>query len=91
MMKAMVPAGVAALALAVLAATNPDESAHTRAMVAHAKQTCWDNRMAKVVCGGVVSFASLALAYDDHLLYSTAHLGNVETLGLFGRVMVVSE
>lgn len=83
---------VAAVAvLAVLAATNPDETAHTRAMVAHAKQTCWDTRMAKVVCGGAVSLASLALSYDDHLLYSTAHLGHVETLGLLGRVTVVSE
>lgn len=91
MMKAMVPAGVAALALAVLAATNPDETAHTRAMVAYAKQTCLDSRMVKAMCGGAMSLASLALAYDDHLLYSTAHLGNVETLGVFGRVMVVSE
>lgn len=91
MIKVMWPAGATALLLAVLVASNPDETAHTRAMVAYAKQTCLDNRMVKAMCGGAMSLASLALTYDDHLLYSTAHLGEIETFGVFGRVMVVSE
>ncbi|HLO75954.1 MAG TPA: hypothetical protein VK196_05805 [Magnetospirillum sp.] len=91
MMKAAVPAGVATLLLAVLAATNPSEPAHTRALVEHAKKSCLDNRLVKEMCGGVASLASLALIYEDHMLYSTAHVGDLETVGVLGRVMVVRD
>lgn len=90
MLKLALPTGLAAV-LAVLAASNPSETAHTRALVDHARHTCLDNRLVKDVCGGFASLASLALAYDDHLFYSTAHVGKVETVGVFGRVMVLSE
>lgn len=90
MLKLAFPA-CAALLVAVMAATNPDETAHARALVNHAKQNCWDNSLAREMCGGMASLANLTLSYDDHLFYSTARVGDVDTLGLFGRVMVVSE
>lgn len=90
MLKVALPTGLAAM-LAVLAASNPSETAHTRALVDHAKRNCLGNPLAKEVCGGFASLASLALAYDDHLFYSTAHVGNVETVGVVGRVFVVEQ
>ncbi|MGE5477564.1 MAG: hypothetical protein ACM3Q1_12970 [Bacteroidales bacterium] len=90
MLKVALPAGLAAL-LAVLAASNPPETAHARALVEHAKKNCLNNNLVREMCGGVASLATLALAYDDHMFYSTAHVGNVNTFGLLGRVMVVSE
>lgn len=90
MLKVMVPAG-AAVMLAALAATNPDQTAHTRALVDHAKQSCGSNLLVKEVCGGFAGLAGLGLSYDDHLFYSTAHVGEIETVGVLGRVMVVSE
>ncbi len=90
MLKIMVPAGAAAFLLA-LAATNPSEDAHTRAMVEHARGTCGDAQLVKGLCGGIASLAAgLSLHYEDHLLYSTAELGDIRTLGLLGRVMVIS-
>lgn len=90
MLKVALPTGLAAV-LAVLAASNPSETAHTRALVDHAKRNCLDNRVVREMCGGFASLAGLALTYDDHLFYSTAHVGNVETVGALGRVVVVSE
>lgn len=91
MLRILAPLGAAGV-LVALAATNPPESAHTRAMVDHARATCGDARLLKGVCGGLASVAAgLSLHYEDHLLYSTAELGDIRTLGLFGRVMVVSE
>jgi hypothetical protein len=77
--------------LAVLAATNPDEPAHARAVVAHAKDACADNGAVRALCGGLASLATLAVAYDDHVLYSTARIGEVKTVGALGRVVVLSE
>lgn len=85
MLKLMVPA--AAVVLAVLAATNPREEAHARAMVQHARQACGDG--VRLLCGGLASLATLAIDYDDHLLYSTARVGEVETIGVLGQVVVV--
>lgn len=91
MMRVLAPLG-AACVLVAMAATNPAETAHTRAMVEHARATCGDAQLLKGVCGGLASVAAgLSLHYDDHLLYSTAELGKTRTLGLFGRVIVVSE
>lgn len=90
MLKIALPAGLAAV-LVVLAASNPSETAHTRALVGYAKHNCLDNRLVKEMCGGFASLASFALVYDDHLFYSTAHVGNVETVGVLGRVTVVNE
>ena len=86
----MVVAGTVLL-LAVLAATNPSETAHTRALVEHAKRSCADNRFIREMCGGVASLASLALEYDDHLFFSTARVGTMKTLGVLGHVYMVSE
>lgn len=90
MLKLAIPTG-AALLVTAMAATNPDETAHVRALVDHAKRNCWDSSLAREMCGGMASLASLALSYDDHLLYSTARVGSVDTVGVLGRVMVVSE
>lgn len=90
MLKIAVPAGLA-LALAVLAATNPSEQAHIRALVEHARANCLDNRLVREMCGGVASLATLALHYDDHLFYSTASIGGIRTIGVLGHVTVVSE
>lgn len=89
MIKVMVPAAIALLA--ALAATNPREDAHARAMVEHAKQRCGDAEIARLLCGGATALASLGVVYDDHLLYSTARLGDTETVGVMGRVVLVSE
>lgn len=89
MIKLMVPA--AAGVLAVLAATNPREDAHARAMVSHSQKTCGDNQMARLLCGGATALASLGVAYDDHLLFSTARLGKTETVGVLGQVVVIRE
>lgn len=86
----MVVAGTALL-LAVLAATNPSETAHTRALVEHAKQSCADNRFIREMCGGVASLASLTLEYDDHLFFSNARVGGLKTLGVLGHVYTISE
>lgn len=87
MLKLALPIGLAAF-MAVLAASNPSETAHTRALVDHAKHTCLDNRLVKEMCGGMASLASLALTYDDHLFYSNAHVGHVDTFGVLGKVFV---
>jgi hypothetical protein len=89
MIKVLVPAVLALLA--VMAATNPDEPAHARAMISHAKGACTDNGMVRALCGGLASLATLAVAYDDHLLFSTARIGDMKTIGALGRVVVVSE
>lgn len=90
MLKVALPAGFAAF-LAVLAASNPPEAAHARALVEHAKKNCLNNSVVREMCGGVASLATLALAYDDHMFYSTAHVGNVNTVGLLGQVFVSAE
>lgn len=89
MIKLMAPA--AAGMLAVLAVTNPHQDAHARAMVNHAQKGCGDNAMARLVCGGATALASLGVAYDDYLLFSTARLGDTETLGVLGQVLVITE
>lgn len=90
MIKVMVPAGVAVLG--VLAATNPHEDGHVRALVERAKQHCADGgQVGRTLCGGATALATLGLRYDDHLLYSTARLGEVETVGALGQVIVVRE
>ncbi|HTH18242.1 MAG TPA: hypothetical protein VL974_16410 [Magnetospirillum sp.] len=90
MLKVIVPAG-AVLIVAGLAATNPHEDAHARALVQNARKTCGDVAIAKALCGGAVALASVGLRYEDHLFYSTARLGDVHTLGVAGQVMVLSE
>lgn len=90
MLKMVVPAA-AGLLLAALAATNPSETAHTRALVEHAKKRCIDNRFVRGMCGGIASLASLALQYDDHLFFSNARVGDSETLGVLGHVYFLSE
>lgn len=87
MLKMVVPAG-AALLLVVLAATNPSETAHTRALVEHAKNGCVDNNFIREMCGGVASLASLTLDYDDHLFFSSARIGGMKTLGVLGHVYI---
>ncbi|MBC7952256.1 MAG: hypothetical protein H7Z12_10630 [Rhodospirillaceae bacterium] len=89
MIKLMVPA--AAGVMAVLAATNPHEDAHARAMVSHSQKGCGDNAMARLMCGGATALASLGVAYDDYLLFSTARLGHTETVGVLGQVVVIKE
>lgn len=82
MIKIMVPTMAV---LVALAATNPREDAHARQMVVSARQHCG------LLCGGVVALASPAVEYDDHLLFSTARLGDTQTVGALGRVVVVTE
>jgi hypothetical protein len=89
MIKLMAPAAVGVLA--VLAATNPHEDAHARAMVNHSQQGCGDNAMARLMCGGATALASLGVVYDDYLLFSIARLGRTETVGVLGQVVVVSD
>lgn len=90
MIKVMVPAGVAVLG--VLAATNPHEDGHARALVERAKQHCSESgQVGRALCGGATALATMGLDYNDHLLYSTARLGDVETVGALGQVVVVRE
>lgn len=89
MLKMMIVAVVGLLVAAL--ATNPDETAHSRAMVQHVKAKCADNTMARALCGGVASLATMGVVYEDHILYSSARMGEIETLGVFGKVMVVDE
>ncbi|MBC7907987.1 MAG: hypothetical protein H7Y60_14750 [Rhodospirillaceae bacterium] len=89
MIKLMVPA--AAGVLAMLAATNPHEDAHARAMVSNSQQGCGDNAMTRLLCGGATALASLGVVYDDYLLFSTARLGQTKTVGALGQVVVIKE
>lgn len=90
MIKVAVPSAVAAMVVA-MAATNPHEDAHARAIIAHSQQNCGDNKLSRLLCGGATALASLGLVYDDHLLFSTARLGHTETVGALGQVFVVKE
>lgn len=81
---------VVALLVAALA-TNPDEAAHSRAMVQYVKNKCANDVMARALCGGMASLATMGVAYQDHILYSSARMGEIETVGAFGKVVVVSE
>lgn len=82
MTKLMVPA---LAVVAALAATNPSEDAHTRQMVVSARNS------SGLLCGGVVALASRAVEYNDHLLFSTAQLGDSQTVGVLGKVLVVQD
>lgn len=88
MIKLMVPAGVAVFA--ALAASNPHEDSHARALIDHARQKC-GGTLAGALCGSVAALATRGVSYEDHLFYSTARLGPVETMGALGQVVVVSE
>ena len=91
MFRFLAPAGAAGVLFA-LAATNPPETAHVRAVVDHARGNCGDSRVIKGLCGGLASLAAdMSLRYEDHLLYSTAQVGDIQTVGIFGRVVVLSE
>lgn len=86
MWKVMMPAfGL----VAALAATNPNELAHSRQLVSHAQDLCGTNELKRVLCGGVTALAATGMRYDDHLLYSTAALGETRTVGVLGRVLVM--
>lgn len=74
--------------VAVLALTKPTEQAHAQRLVEHAKESCGDNALSRALCGGVASIATAGLRYDDHLLYSTAELGDNRTIGALGQVLV---
>lgn len=86
MWKVMVPA---LAVVAALAATNPNEHAHSRQLVTHARDACGDHELRRVLCGGVTALAVAGMRYDDHLLYSTAALGDTRTVGVLGKVVVM--
>lgn len=89
MLKVVLPVG--AVLLFAMVATNPSEGDHTRVLAAHMKRVCWDVRAAKPQCPDHLSSTHFGVVYDDRLLYSSARLGEVETLGLFGQVMILSQ
>ncbi|HSV29140.1 MAG TPA: hypothetical protein VLL76_06260 [Candidatus Omnitrophota bacterium] len=74
---------------AVLAATNPRQDDHARKLVEHAQQGCAENPLGKLLCGGMAALASPTIDYRDHVVFSTARLGESETLGVLGKVMVI--
>lgn len=76
-------------AFALLAATNPHEDQHARALIEHARQGCADNALGKLLCGGMAALAAPSIGYGDHLVFSTASLGQSESIGFLGRVFVM--
>jgi hypothetical protein len=88
MWKVMMPA---LAVVAALAATNPNEYAHSRHMVVHARDSCGGNPLNRMLCGGIAALASAGLRYDDYLLYSTAELGETRTIGVLGKIVVVGD
>lgn len=77
---------------AALAASNPKEDDHARRIVDHARQGCERaGDLGKLMCGGVAVLATTGMEYADHMVFSTARLGDTETLGVLGRVMVVRD
>ncbi|MEW5729724.1 MAG: hypothetical protein AB1918_17980 [Pseudomonadota bacterium] len=77
---------------AALAASNPREEHHARRMVERASQDCGRaGDLGRLMCGGMASLATAGMEYRDHVVFSTARLGSVETLGVLGRVLVVAE
>lgn len=85
--------GLAALILfAAMAATNPHEDGHARAMVERAEQSCTGGgEIGSALCGGAASLATMGIHYEDHLIYSTARLGGVETFGMLGQVFIINK
>lgn len=78
-----------ATVVAVLAATNPGEDAHRVHLTDHLRAACGENPVARMLCGGMAELAAANVRYRDFGLFSTARLGDAETLGLLGVVMVV--
>lgn len=78
-------------AFAALAATNPRQNAHAKVMIAHADKICGGETMGRFLCGGLTALASAGIEYDDRLMFSTARLGEVETIGILGQVVVLGQ
>lgn len=76
-------------AFAALAATNPRQPAHVKAMVGHAEENCGGEAMGRFLCGGLATLASAGVDYDDRLVFSTSRLGGIETIGILGQVVVL--
>lgn len=77
---------------AALAASNPREDHHARRLVEHAGQHCGRaGDLGRLMCGGMATLATAGMEYRDHVVFSTARLGSVETLGVLGQVLVVTE
>lgn len=74
---------------AILAATNPREDEHARALIGHARQGCADSALGKLLCGGMAALASPSIDYRDHMAFSTAGLGDSQSIGVLGRVFIV--
>lgn len=77
------------VASAGLAATVPGAEAHRRTVVDHIALRCGESSFVKALCGGVISFAAANLHYQDFRLFSVGRIGEVETLGALGAVVVV--
>jgi hypothetical protein len=82
---------MAGLAAVAMAATNPTPQDHRRIVVEHAVEHCGDSAFVRALCSGIVDFAATHLAYRDWRLFSTGQLGNMETFGALGYVVVVRE
>lgn len=80
---------LALAAFAALAATNPKQDDHARKLVEHAQQGCAENALGKLLCGGMAALSTPAIEFTDNIVFSTARLGDAETVGVLGRVMVV--
>ena len=79
------------VALAVgLAVTNPTEEQHQREMVSHLRANCLSAAQSRPRCGAALK-GMAQVELDDHLFFSTARAGGVETFGALGSVVVVSE
>ncbi len=87
MLKFTLPA-VCLLAGAMLV-SNPNQDAHARAIVAHAKGACGPELADRIICTGAAALAAPVVGYDDHLLYSTAQLGQTRTFGALGAVIIL--
>ncbi|MGE5503477.1 MAG: hypothetical protein ACM31L_03550 [Actinomycetota bacterium] len=83
--------GMMGVAMVALAATNPGPQDHRRIVVEHAARRCSESPFVKALCTGIVDFAAGHLAYRDWRLFSTGRLGQMETFGALGAVVVVRE
>lgn len=76
---------------AALAASNPREDDHARRMVEHSRDGCRQaGELGRLMCGGATMLATAGMDYRDHIVFSTARLGEVETVGVLNRVVVTT-
>jgi hypothetical protein len=91
MRKTLVGVAFGLAAMGVLATTCPGAEAHRAAVVERVRMSCGESMFVRALCGSLVQFAGSNLRYRDWHLFSTGRLGQMETFGALGQVVVVKE